>query len=103
MRNVLSTTMNQPNSERPSNTVNSAGDVICQRMVGIGAHWQKRRMRARVASSTYVLRSIETGTNCVHQRLNDFLAMTLCCTANSDNSKMLTIRASVVGATAPMS
>ncbi len=80
-----------------------AGFVACQIIRGMGRHCQNSSIRARLARSTYVLRSMATGTKCVHHRLNVGLAITLCCTANSDSSRMSMTSASTTGVTSPVS
>src|SRR5262249_47136798 len=79
------------------------GSAICQTICGIGRHCQNSRINAKLASRTYVLRSIETGTKRVHQRLNGGRALTLCCTANSDISRRVMISACTTGAAGPLS
>jgi len=79
------------------------GSATCHITSGIGRHCQNKRRSARLANKTYVLRSTDFGTYCVHHSLNCLRAITLCCTANSDISKRLTISASVVGTTVPVS
>ena len=50
-----------------------------------------------------MLRSTEAGTNCVHHRLNCLRAITLCWTAKTDISSRLTMTASAIGTTVPVS
>jgi hypothetical protein len=78
IRKVLTRTSSQPANDNAITAVASCGSVICQTICGIGRHSQNSRIRAKLANSTYVLRSIETGTNRVHQRLNGWRAITLC-------------------------
>src|SRR5277367_4208279 len=103
MRKVLVKTMNQPSNDRPRIAMDICGSATCQTMVGIGRHCQNSRTSARLANSTYVLRSTDFGTYCVHQSLNCLRAITLCCTANNDIKSMLTVIASIVGTSVPES
>jgi hypothetical protein len=50
-----------------------------------------------------VLRSIGSGTNRAHQRLNAGRAITLCCTANSASSPRFTTTASLTAPGEPLS
>src|SRR5438094_4210919 len=79
------------------------GLATCHITSGIGRHCQNKRTSARLANKTYVLRSTDFGTYCVHHSLNCRRAITLCCTANKDIRRMLTIIASAAGAVAPVS
>src|ERR1051326_1566548 len=103
IRKVLSNTSTQPTIDSAVITSASCGSATCQTTVGIGRHCQNSKISARLANSTYVLRSTDLGTYCVHHCLNCLRAITLCCTANSDISSTLTINASANGTTAPVS
>ena len=52
-------------------------------MPPIGLHSQNSRIKARLDSNVYVLRSADSGMIRVHTRLNAGRAITLCCSANS--------------------
>jgi len=70
---------------------------------GIGRHCQYSSNSARLENSTNVLRSVEGGTNRVHQRLKPCRAITLCCTANNTSSMVLMSMLSISGPAAPES
>src|SRR5271168_3069936 len=95
--------MSQPTIENPNIAVLASGSVTSQTTEGIGRHCQNKRTSARLASSTYVLRSTDFGTYCVHQFLNCLRAITLCCTANNDIKSRLTMIASEFEPTVPES
>jgi hypothetical protein len=61
----------------------------CQMMPGIGRHCQNVRIRIRLASKTYVLRSIGSGITFVQASLNHGRAMTECCSANIASTDIL--------------
>src|SRR5580704_19428433 len=83
MRKVLTSTNPQPNHETARSTFAGPGCVTVQTVPAIGCHCQQSSASARLAKSTYVLRSTDLDTVRVHQRLNAGRAMTLCCTAKS--------------------
>src|SRR5690242_19443939 len=86
--------MPQPIQNRPVNTAAIVGSFSDQITSLIGRHCQNNRIRTRLDSRTYVLRSIAVGTNCVHQRLNAGRAMRLCWMANNPNKMESIINAS---------
>ena len=75
---MLTRTRSQPANDSAITAAAICGSVICQTICGMGRHSQNSRISTKLANSTYVLRSIETGTNRVHQRLNGLRAITLC-------------------------
>src|SRR6266851_5904590 len=100
---VLTTSRPQPNKEIASRAVAMVGFLTIQIGSGIGRHCQYSSSSARLENSTNVLRSIEDGTNCVHQRLKPCRAITLCCTANRPSSMVLTSTLSINGPAVPES
>src|SRR6516225_2411081 len=78
IRKVLVRTTVQPTNDKTVTDVARLGLAICHTTVGIGRHCHNNSARVKLANSTYVVRSTETGTNWVHQRLNSLRAMTLC-------------------------
>src|SRR5713226_9769329 len=100
---VLTNSKPQPNKEVASRTVAMTGSCTVQTGSGIGRHCQYSNSNARLENSTNVLRSMEGGTNCVHQRLNPCRAITLCCTANSPSSMVLMSTLSISGPAMPES
>src|SRR5260221_14784468 len=93
----------QPNSDSPRTAITMMGLFACQIITGIGRHSQNSNIRARLARSTYVLRSIAAGTDCVHHCLNVVLAITLCCAANRERSTRSIMSAPATGVTSPVS
>src|SRR6516165_11662786 len=78
IRKVLVRTTVQPTNDKTVTDVARLGLAICHTTVGIGRHCHNNSARVKLANSTYVVRSTETGTNWVHQRLNSLRAMRLC-------------------------
>src|SRR5450756_77854 len=100
---VLNTSKTQPNREIASMTAAAIGFDTVQTGSGIGRHCQYSSSSARLENSTNVLRSIDVGTKRVHQLLKPGRAITLCWTANSPSSSVLTIRLSRNGPARPES
>src|SRR5712691_83543 len=89
---VLTNSKPQPKKEIASRAVAMTGFSTVQIGSGIGRHCQYSSNNARLENSTNVLRSVEGGTNRVHQRLKPCRAITLCCTANNPSSMVLMSR-----------
>ena len=75
---MLTNSKPQPKKETASRAAAMTGFSIVQIGSGIGRHCQYSSNSARLENSTNVLRSMEGGTNRVHQRLKPWRAITLC-------------------------
>src|SRR6266704_1789888 len=93
----------QPKKEIASRAVAMTGFSTIQIGVGIGRHCQYSSNNARLENNTNVLRSVDGGTNRVHQRLKPCRAITLCCTANKPSSMVLMSALSISGPGIPES
>src|ERR1700730_9584025 len=69
----------------------------------MGSHFQKRRISAMLAKSTYVLRSMGGATILVHTFLKPCLAITLCWTANRPSRAASRIHVPCQGSWLPFS
>jgi hypothetical protein len=103
MRKVLSTSTAQPSRYRPHSRTRAQPGSTDHTGSGSGRHCHSISATARVAASTYVLRSIDGGTIRVHRRLNHGRAITLCCAANSPSSAPSTTNANQTGPASPSS
>ena len=93
----------QPSPNSVHTTSRAGCHVTSQTTAGSSRHCQNSRTRTRLAASTYVLRSMGSGTMRVHHALNAGRAITLCCSAKSVTSTTSMSTAQPTGATMALS
>jgi hypothetical protein len=76
--NVLATATSHPMAKTDQISAAQGCVLTRQTSAGSGCHSQNSAMSARLAASTYVLRSAVTGSSLARRRLNPVLAITEC-------------------------